>query len=63
VIAIAGNQGHLQTVSVKKPGKLCAKKSDQQKPAKLQAQIAINRVILEKQPFKIVFSIAVDTTS
>jgi hypothetical protein len=29
----------------------------------LQAQIAIKRVILEKQPFKIVFAIAVDTTS
>jgi len=29
----------------------------------LQAQIAIKRVILEKQPFKTVFTIAVDTTS
>jgi hypothetical protein len=29
----------------------------------LQAQIAIKLVILEKQPFKTVFSIAVDTTS
>jgi hypothetical protein len=29
----------------------------------LQAQIAIKRVILEKQPFKTVFSIMVDTTS
>jgi hypothetical protein len=62
VIAIMGNQGYLQTVSLKKPGKLCAKKSDQQKPAKLQAQIAIKRVILEKQPFKTVFSPCVDTT-
>jgi hypothetical protein len=29
----------------------------------LQAQIAIKRVILEKKPFKTVFSSAVDTTS
>ena len=48
VIAIAGNSRVSCSPSLKKPSKLCAKKSDQQKPVKLQAQIAINRVILEK---------------
>ena len=31
VITIAGNQAHLQTVSLKKHPEICVKKSDQQK--------------------------------
>jgi len=50
VIAIKGNQGHLQTVSAKKPSGICVKKSDYQKPVKLQAQIAYFGSILEKEP-------------
>ncbi len=48
VIAIAGNSRASGSLSLKKPSKLCAKKSDQQKPVKLQALIAIKWVILEK---------------
>jgi hypothetical protein len=48
VIAIAGNSRASGSLSLKKPSKLCAKKSEQQKPVKLQGLIAIKRVILEK---------------
>jgi len=48
VIAIAGNQRHLQTVSLKKPPELCVKKSGQQNASKLQDKIAIKSVILGK---------------
>jgi hypothetical protein len=48
VIAIAGNSRVSGSLSLKNPSKLCAKKSDQQKPVILQAKIAIKRVILEK---------------
>ena len=48
VIAIVGNQGHLRAFSLKKPPEIYVKKSGQQKPAKLQAQIAIKSVIFEK---------------
>jgi hypothetical protein len=50
VIAIKGNQGHLQTVSAKKPIGMCGQKSDYWKPVKLQAQIAYFGDILEKEP-------------
>jgi len=63
VIALAGNQRASGCISHKKPSKLCAKKSAHQKPAKLQVKIAIKRVLLEKQPRKTVFFIAVDTNS
>ena len=48
VNAIAGNSRAFCGIYLIKPGKLCAKISDQQKPAKLQAQIAIKRCILGK---------------
>jgi len=48
VNAIAGNSRAFCGIYLIKPGKLCAKISDLQKPAKLQAQIAIKWVILGK---------------
>jgi hypothetical protein len=48
VNAIAGNQGHLQTVSPKKPPEICAKKRDHQNTNKLQGQNPIKQAILEK---------------
>jgi len=48
VIAIEGYQGHLQAVSLKNRPEICVKKSDPQNAAKLQDQIAIKRVVLEK---------------
>jgi hypothetical protein len=48
VIAIESNQGHLLGVSLKKQPGICVKKSDPQNPAKVQVQIAIKTVLLEK---------------
>jgi len=48
VIAIEGYQGHLQAVSLENRPEICVKKSDPQNAAKLQDQIAIKRVLLEK---------------
>jgi len=48
VIAIAGNSGASGSISLKKPPEICAKKSDPQKPVKLQDQIAIKSIILER---------------
>ncbi|MDO8871739.1 MAG: hypothetical protein Q7V05_03290 [Methanoregula sp.] len=51
VNAIAGNQGYLQTVSAKKPLEICAKKSDQQKPAILTDFIRFKTLVFRKYAF------------
>ena len=48
VNAIAGNQGYSQAVSAKKPPEIYIKKSDCQNSNKLQAQIPLKSVILDK---------------
>jgi hypothetical protein len=48
VIAIADNSRASCSITLKKLSKLCAKKSFQQEPVKLQVQIAIKQSILEK---------------
>jgi len=45
VNAIAGSQGHLQAVSFKKSPEICAKNSDQQKPAILTGFIRCKTLI------------------
>jgi hypothetical protein len=48
VNSIAGNQGRLQAVFLKKPPEICVKKSDPKNAAKLQDQIAIKSAVLER---------------
>jgi hypothetical protein len=60
VIAIKGNQWHLQTVSVKKLPEICAKKSDQQKPAKLTGFFLIKTRISANNPIIAIYSTGVD---
>ena len=48
VIAIVGNQGHLQPVSPEKPAIINAKKRCPQKPAKLHGFIRFKMAILAK---------------
>jgi hypothetical protein len=51
VIAIMDNQWYLQTGSVKKQPEICAKKSDQQKPANLTGFILFKMRLSRKQAF------------
>ena len=60
MIAIIGNQWHLQTVSAKRLPEICAKKSDQQKPAKLTGFFLIKTRISENNPIMVIYSTGVD---
>ena len=55
-----GNQWHLQTVSVKKPPEICAKKSAPQKPAKLTGFFLIKTRISANNPIIAIYSTGVD---
>ena len=60
MIAIIGNQWHLQTVSAKRLPEICAKKSDQQKPAKLTGFFLIKTRISANTPIIAIYSTGVD---